>query len=359
MIMSLYIHIPFCKNDCDCCNYFKIKINSIKNFKSVINNYFDDLKQELNKWKKEIYKIKTIYIGGMPNYLKNNNLKYFFELLFSFLKKENLVEFTIQLNPESLNKSKLKLLKKYGVNRLSFTLQTFNKSLLKEINHKYSIKKFIKLYNFSRKIGFQNINFDLIYNLKNQKLLNIKKDIQYISKLKPNHISWYSLIEKINNNQLEYKDYLFYNYIIKELLKLNYQRYEVSSYCIKNKYKSIHNLTYWTNKTFLGIGPSASSFLKINNKKIIINNSLDIINWKEKEKILTLKEYYFQILMMGLTLIDGINLNIKDNFNAYLAFNSKITKEINNNNLILKDNKLLCTEKGYNILNDILINLMD
>lgn len=365
MINGLYIHIPFCKNNCSCCDFFKIEKNKIKNWNLVINNFFIKLRNELKKYKKQLSNLKTIYIGGgIANILNNNNLKKLFKLLFSFLKKENIIEFTIEIDPLFLTKKQLEIFKIYGINRLSFSIKTFNNLLLKQINHKYSILKFIKLYNFAKELGFKNFNFDLFYNLKNQKIIHLKEDIEYIKKLKPTHISWYSIISdkdlnKNDKDQLAKTDYQFYNYINKELYKLDYKRYEISSYSLENKFKSIHNLCYWTNKTFLGLGPSASSFLKINNQKLIFINSLNIINWKETKIILTLKEYYFQILMMGLALVDGINLNIIDNNKAYLFFKIKIIKHINNKNLIIKNNNLLCTKKGYIILNEILIDLID
>ncbi len=360
MIESLYIHIPYCEFICFCCDFYQIKTNDKKD---TIKNFLYNLKKELKNLNFKM-NLKTIYIGGGdPSSL---NIKFLEEILLNLKKiSNNIFEYTIEINPYSITEEKINLFKKYNINRLNFNIKTFDKKLSDKINQKYSIKEFIKIYTKAKKKGFYNVSFDLIYNIPTQTLKHIKKDLKYIKKLNPNHVSWSSFIidnYKFTNEKykkIQINDYKFNKYIKKKLHKMKFKQYEISNFYKKNiKNKSMHNLSYWTNKEYIGIGPSAVSFVKKNNKKILINNTKEE-NWIKEINILSIKDYFFQIIMMGLRLKDGIDINnIKDSYYAISFFHKKIKNEIKNKNLYFNKNKLKCTKKGYEILDNILINLL-
>ena len=185
-INSLYIHIPFCESICDYCDFTKLQY-----FHNFAINYIKVLKQEIAS-KNINYKLKTIFIGGgTPTSLEDD----LFEDLLSYLSTfvDNQTEFSIEANPESLTISKLKLMKKYGVNRISIGVESTDDKILKSINRKHSFSDVKSAIKNARELGFDNINLDLILGLPNVTFNLLNKDIENILSLNPDHISCYGL----------------------------------------------------------------------------------------------------------------------------------------------------------------------
>ena len=220
---NCYIHIPFCNKICSYCDFCKLYYN-----KDLVNKYLDALEKEINKiYKGEV--LETIYIGGgTPSSLSLDELERLFKIL-SVLNKDKNIEYTIENNFDSITEEKINLYKKYGINRLSFGIETTNNSYLKLLNRSLSKDKVRKIINYSKEIGITNINVDLIYALPNESINDLEKDIDFILSLDIPHISTYSLIIedntllKINNykNISEDLDSDMYKYICKRL-KDNY-----------------------------------------------------------------------------------------------------------------------------------------
>ena len=295
MIKNCYIHIPFCKNICTYCDFSKMFYN-----KEMVNKYLDSLEKEINSiYKGEI--LDTIYIGGgTPNSLDIIELERLFKII-SIFKKSNDIEFTIEGNIECFTKEKLLLLKKYGVNRLSIGIESINKDNLKLLGRSIDTKKVKEIISLARKIGFNNINLDLIYAIRGEDLNILKEDLDFLLSLDVEHISTYSLmiedntilgINKINTIN-EDLDYQMYKYISDTLRNNSYIHYEISNYS-KEGYYSRHNLCYWNNREYYGFGMGASSY--IDDKRITNTRSfnkyiegdyikeIEIISLKEKEE---------------------------------------------------------------------------
>ena len=183
--MSVYIHIPFCKSICSYCDFCKFYYNS-----TWVDNYLSSLEKEIkSNYKGEI--VDTIYIGGgTPTVLNLNQLEKLLNLTNLFNKE--IIEFTVETNVD-LSLDKIKLLKKYGVNRISIGVQTVNNKYLKFLNRNHTKEEVINLINSLKQYNF-NINVDLIYAIPNQTLEELKKDLDFILSLDINHISTYSLI---------------------------------------------------------------------------------------------------------------------------------------------------------------------
>ena len=223
MTKSAYIHIPFCNKICSYCDFSKFY-----NYKEFIDKYLISLEKEI----KSIYKgevLDTIYIGGgTPTVLELNDLEKLLKILNIFNKSKN-IEYTIESNIDTLSKDKLDLLKKYNINRISIGIETTNNKLLKLLNRDLNKKHLEEMINYSKSIGIDNINLDLIYALPGEKMLDLKKDLEYITSLNPKHISTYSLIieEHTVLNNLKYKsiseelDLKMYNYICNYFSKRN------------------------------------------------------------------------------------------------------------------------------------------
>lgn len=363
--MSLYIHIPFCKQKCLYCDF-----PSYAGKESLINEYIRALNEEILR-KCSKYKIASIFVGGgTPSYLNEINLE-------SLLKTINLLdfkddfEFTIECNPGTLNEEKLVLMKNYNVNRISMGLQTTNDNLLKEIGRIHSFEEFKKNYNQARKAGFENINVDLMFGLPNQSMKDWKVSLEDVMSLEPDHISAYSLIieegtcfynlynnDKLNipNEEEERSMYLFTKGFLKDY---GYNQYEISNYAKANK-ECFHNKVYWKCNEYLGLGVSASSFVdekrfkNIDDIKIYIekiNNNEDVT---EEIHVNNINDDMEEFMFMGLRMIEGINLKIfkkrfgKDVFDIY---DEVIKNNIKKGLLVVDSEKLYLSEKGIELSN--------
>ena len=360
-INSLYIHIPFCSNICPYCDFIKLIKNDL-----FIEKYLTELKKDLLKIKDGYKKFKSIYIGGgTPSILNCKDLEDILKIL-SKVKAFN-YEFTIECNPEDITIQKLELFKKYGINRISIGIQSFNEKILKVIKRDYHINYF-DLINLVKKY-IKNINVDLIYGFKNQSLDDLKKDLENFDKLNINHLSIYSLI--INKNSIFYNQgyreqdeddsRLFYDYIVEFLRKRGFKRYEVSNFAKNMKY-SKHNLNYWKNNQYLAIGIGASGY--IDNVRYQISTSFNkYINGERnvEKEILTddlKKEYFF---ITNLRLEDGFKIKrfnkiFKSNF---LIDYKDIIRDLLKEGLVeIKKGRFFCTDKGIVILDRILIKFI-
>ncbi len=358
----IYIHIPFCRSFCEYCAFYKENYT-----KEKFNLYIEKLKAEFEE-NKVISKVKTIYIGGgTPNTLSITNLKKIFSLIEKNLQFQKRYEFTVECNPSDVCEEKIALFVKNKVNRVSIGIQSTNQNIINDVARIQNSEDIKRTLMILKKYPFLEYSFDFIYNLPNQTINDLKNDLGFIKKFKPMHISWYSLIlkkgtplkrryKKINVD----KDFEFGNFIEKELKKMNYHRYEISNYALKKEYESEHNKAYWKSKLFLAYGPSGSSFLfdKEKQQYYLKKNSEKIDSWSENITLLSKNDYYFQIMMMGLRLIKGINIGMQPNKNAFDYYSDKINKEIKSGYLIIEDLYLKCTDKGLLILNDILIRLL-
>src|SRR5690554_3606120 len=191
MIKSLYIHIPFCKNKCSYCDFVSFAKN-----KQDYDRYVDVLIEDL-KFKKSEYQfsnLNTIYIGGgTPTVLPLSSL----EKLLSFINKNfyfsNEYEYTMEGNPESIDKEKLTLMKNYGVNRISMGVQSFNEEILSFLGRVHDRKQVITAFNSAREAGFENISIDLIYGIPGESLESWQETLRTAVSLSPEHISLYQL----------------------------------------------------------------------------------------------------------------------------------------------------------------------
>ncbi|MBO1685746.1 MULTISPECIES: radical SAM family heme chaperone HemW [Clostridium] len=363
--MSLYIHIPFCKQKCLYCDF-----PSYAGKESLINEYIRALNEEILR-KCSKYKIASIFVGGgTPSYLNEINLE-------SLLKTINLLdfkddfEFTIECNPGTLNEEKLVLMKNYNVNRISMGLQTTNDNLLKEIGRIHSFEDFKKNYNQARKAGFENINVDLMFGLPNQHMKDWKASLEDVMSLEPDHISAYSLIieegtcfynlynnDKLNipNEEEERSMYLFTKGFLEDY---GYNQYEISNYAKVNK-ECFHNKVYWKCNEYLGLGVSASSFVdekrfkNIDDIKIYIekiNNNQDVT---EEIHVNNINDDMEEFMFMGLRMIEGIDLKTfkkrfgKDVFDIY---DEVIKNNIKKGLLVVDSEKLYLSEKGIELSN--------
>ncbi|QQK07647.1 radical SAM family heme chaperone HemW [Miniphocaeibacter halophilus] len=370
--LGIYIHIPFCKEKCYYCDFITMPYQEKR-----IDEYFSLLGKEIDMYKEKFknlkdYEIDSIYFGGgTPSFV---NSKYIINLI-SLLKKtffiKDNIEFTIETNPDTLDKLKLEDYLNSGINRISLGVQTFNDSILKTLGRNHNSKTILNDIKIIRESGFENLSLDLIMGLPKQKLRDIKNDLKIIKEVSPNHISYYDLIIEKNTrfNKLYKENKLilptedenrnFYKEIISSLDKMNLKQYEISNFAIEG-FESKHNLKYWNVNEYLGFGIGASGY--INNYRYTneyrykdYKNKIDknIIPILEKEN-LTRENKIFEKIIMNMRLVDGVSLkelNTEFNYN-FMEKNKNIIEEYISLNLLnLKNDNLSFTEEGFNISN--------
>ena len=360
MIHSVYIHIPFCNDICSYCDFCKMYYNS-----NLVDKYLKELKKEIKlKYNNEI--INTIYIGGgTPSSLNIEQLKYLFNII-SIFKTDNL-EYTIECNIENIEEEKLKLFKKYGINRISIGIQTLNNKYIKYLNRHHDKKMVIDKINIVKKY-FDNINIDLIYAIPSETLKELDNDLDIFIKLDIPHISTYSLIIEENTklfinkekNIDEDLDFKMYKHICNKLKENNYNHYEISNFS-KIGYESKHNLVYWNNLEYFGFGLGASGY--INNCRY--ENTRSINNYLKGNYILNIhkldkKETIENEFILGLRKIKGINkLDFKNKYNIDIE-NIETVKELLNQNKLIDDGYyIFINEKYLYTSNNILINFIN
>ncbi|MDY4215226.1 MAG: radical SAM family heme chaperone HemW [Candidatus Onthovivens sp.] len=360
-INSLYIHIPFCNKICSYCSFSKMLY-----FPKIARKYICNLIVDLKKVKQNFNKFKTIYIGGgTPSSLSISLLENLLKYASILLLKNG--EFTFEANLDSLTEEKLKILKKYGVNRLSIGIETSSNKYLSLMNREYDfdINKKMELV----KKYFTNFNLDLIYGLPNETLLEVKKDLEFILNFKPKHISIYAL--EVNPNSKFYidgikeeKDEILrkqYDFVVNFLKKNGYNRYEVSNFALKG-YKSRHNINYRKDNEYVAIGTSSSGF--IDNIRYVNSSSIsDYIKGKRNKEteIITKtsdKTYY---ILTNLRLEEGFKLSdYKRKFNEdfYLKKKEVIDDLVKHNVLIMDKDRIRVAADYIYVLDSIVVKLI-
>jgi len=360
--IGIYIHIPFCVKKCDYCDFI-----SYCNKENLIEEYVEKLKEEIDiNLKNKEYKIKTIYIGGgTPSCIDS---KYIVDILNIIKEKYNLenTEITIEVNPGTVTERKLTDYIKAGINRLSIGLQETNNELLKQIGRIHTYEEFLATYNLARKIGFKNINVDLMIGLPNQSIQNIKESLTKVITLNPEHISVYSLIleegtklyKKYEENKIKLPDEdlerNMYWYVKNTLENNGYIHYEISNFS-KKGYESKHNVSCWNQEEYMGFGVAAHSYIdntRYSNTESIeeyINNKENIIHEKQ-----TIEDMQKEYMLLGLRKIEGINIqDFKNKFveNPIFLFRNELSKLVEEDLIIVDGDNIKLTNKGLDLAN--------
>lgn len=307
--------------------------------------------------------VETIYFGGgTPSLLNQNDLDLFFEKLVSTFSISEFPEITLEANPDDLISEKIIVLKKSPINRLSIGVQSFFDEDLIFMNRAHNSSEAESCIKNAQDAGFNNLTIDLIYGSPTTPDINWKKNIDKSIKLNIPHLSCYCLtvepktaldhfIKKgtakpIDEEQAERQ----FNYLINKLNNEKYEHYEISNFAKKDFY-SQHNTSYWKDKKYLGIGPSAHSFDGISRQWNIANNAKYMQSLKEnklnfEKEILTTEQQYNEYILTSLRTMWGINLNkiIKMNQENHLLKN--IEKYIQQELIIKNNDHFILSKKG-------------
>lgn len=381
--LGIYVHIPFCDKKCDYCDFLSGPAS-----KQTKEEYTKALLAEINAYKDLMkdYLVRTIFIGGgTPSSIES---KYIQQILEAISKNFNLEpeEISIEANPGTLSKEKLKAYKDAGINRLSLGLQSTNNQELKLLGRIHTYEDFLENYHLARELGFSNINIDLMSGLPSQGVKAWEETIERVVALGPEHISAYSLIieegtpfydrygnqseddidEHGNNEINEDTDRLIYSKT-KEILEANgYCRYEISNYA-KKGYECKHNKSYWERVSYLGLGLGSSSLIKDlrfhneeNLSNYIKNSSKPSLLQKDIIK-LSKEEAMEEFMFLGLRLTKGVS---KSKFHQEFGipiediFLKQVKQSIQEGVLEEDNNFIRLTEYGLDVSNHVLARFL-
>lgn len=319
--LSLYLHIPFCVRKCIYCDFL-----SFASDEKTRAQYVDALCQEINSYKtfgKE-YQVKTIFIGGgTPSLLREREMEKIFTAIHHTFDLTKLEETTIEANPGTLTKEKLSCYKTIGINRLSIGLQSTEEKELSMLRRIHTYSEFLEGYEEARRQGFQNINIDVMMGLPNQTKESYLNGLEKILALSPEHISSYSLIVEEKTPLYDREDLLkllpdedtereMYDLTGQLLEKNGYHRYEISNYA-KQGFACRHNIVYWRQKEYLGIGLGASSYFQGARFKNEENFSSYLktpyipIQNRKQYTVLSDKDKMEEFMYLGLRMTEGIS----------------------------------------------------
>lgn len=369
--IGIYIHIPFCASRCYYCDF-----SSNVGQDEKIEKYIDAICKELLQ-NAEILserKISTVYFGGgTPSYIDSKYIEKIMSIINMF--ESDIDEITIEINPGTIDKNKLLTYKNCGINRLSIGLQSTYNDVLKNIGRIHTYEDFIITLELAKEIGFNNISLDLIYPLPNLSLERFKESINTVVKLKElyniKHISVYNL-ELHENSKLKFlidngflslvnedEEYEMKKYLESILEKNGFLRYEISNFALRG-FESKHNLNYWLQGEYIGVGAAASSFLagsRYTNSKDLdkytnsINENKSVIIEKEDLDFLELMKEY---VILRLRLNEGVNIaKFKKRFGVsiYEIFKDEIEKLLEEGLIVSKNDCLLLSERGKEVAN--------
>ena len=319
---GIYLHIPFCKKACHYCNFhFSTQTADVQLF-------VDALIQEIALQKSYIKEpIETIYFGGgTPSLLEGTQLTAIMAAIHTHFEVADLIECTLEANPDDMDPSKLAAWKKIGVNRLSIGIQSFQTEALTWMNRAHTVEQSHAAIQMALDAGIHNLSIDLIYgtpSLSDQALI---ADLDWIAQYQIKHVSCYALTvedktalkKSIEKGQIENvdseKQARHFEIVCDSLKAMGLEHYEISNFA-KPGFRSQHNSHYWSGKTYLGLGPSAHSFNTISRQWNIANNALYIKSIAQGQlnfeiEILTEANRYNEYMMTSLRRMEGFDLDM-------------------------------------------------
>ena len=339
---GIYIHIPFCKNKCNYCDYY-----SLEKREKDIPGFVEMLMREIEFTAKDHNKdwiFNTIYFGGgSPALLSSKSMNDILHQLKNHFNTAANIEVTLEVNPNDTTGDKLLSLKNSGVNRLSLGFQSLNEGLLYTLSRTHNPDDCITIYNDSRKTGFDNISIDMLYNIPGQSVENWLKDLTIVYTLKPDHIAIYPLtleentllFQQMNSGGIspvpEETELQMFTQGSQFLTESGFTQYEVAHFSKMGK-KCQHNQHYWNLEPYLAFGPSAHGY---DGKKRWWNvSSLDdyISKLSRNEKpvagfeTLSYTDRFNEAVMYGLRTNKGISTEILQKFKSKVYLESNLNK---------------------------------
>ena len=319
---GIYIHIPFCSSRCSYCD-FATGLFQQELAERYVRALVDDIR--LSRYSGDI--VDTIYFGGgTPSLLAPSQLESILATVHDCFKIDPHSEITLEINPGSVNAEKLRAFRSLGVNRASFGAQTFDDAELAKLGRSHTTADTLETFNDLRRVGFENVSFDLIAGLPGQTLAGWERNISQALDLRPEHLSFYllevhsgtPLAEHIRRGiQPEPDDDLagvMYQWMLQQAADAGYEHYEISNLC-QPGFHSRHNVKYWTGEAYYGFGCSAHSYdgatRRWSNHRDVLKYVSVIENGESAvvdEQQLSQTDVRAEAVFLGMRLMQGIDL---------------------------------------------------
>lgn len=379
---GLYIHIPFCEHKCLYCDFYSI-VPAVSQSESeeLKNRYLASLKDEIKLAVTDLEpgaEFDTVFFGGgTPSLLHPSEINLMLNVLTSTFTISNSAEITLEVNPGTVDRQKLKEFRSEGINRLSVGVQSFHEEELRFLTRIHTVDEAIDCVEKAFSVGFKDISMDLIFSIPGQTIERWKQNLEQAIQLNPTHLSCYSLTVEpgtplarmVQARQIhplpDDVDAELYALTIELLRSKGYEQYEVSNFA-RPGYKCRHNVNYWNHTNYLGFGPSAHSYW--NGKRWW--NSSDLGAYLhaleeqrlpiEGSEVLTPQQMMEEEMFLGLR-AEGLNVaGFKKKHGRDLANECRTTLEtLERNALIRLDGEnLRLTPKGYSVCDEICASLM-
>ncbi|SMB92909.1 oxygen-independent coproporphyrinogen-3 oxidase [Thermanaeromonas toyohensis ToBE] len=372
--MHLYIHIPFCLKKCNYCDFISyagIPPREVRRYLAALAK-----ESELVAARFRPGKISTLYLGGgTPTYLSGEELFGIIQGIRNIFGMEEEAEITVEANPGTLTPKKLELLRLAGVNRLSLGAQSFDDGLLKVMGRVHRVEDIYQAFRWAREAGFNNIGLDLIYGLPGQTLSQWEDTLDRALELYPEHLSTYALElsldspwgrkQKLGELLLPREEEVLSMYELarQKLKEAGFEHYEISNFA-RAGFQCRHNLSYWENRDYLGLGAAAASHWKgrrWQNKAILEDYCRTLEEGRlsvAEEEELDQRRSMEETLFLGLRLRKGVSLKeFKARFGEELLtmYGAEIERLVSLGLVEIKGERLVITEKGLPLANEVFL----
>lgn len=373
--LAVYVHIPYCARKCQYCDFV-----SYENMLDTCQLYGTRICEEIAQYKTLLsdYEVQSVFFGGgTPSFVPEEMLGNILHTLQCQIAFSKDAEITLECNPNSITLQKLQAYYAFGINRLSIGLQSLSDAELSILGRLHSSKQVLESLQYAAEAGFSNISVDLMFGIPGQTLTSLSNTIRSCAAFPIQHISLYSLIleegtplyQKVQQGIItpvsEETDRAMYHSAVHQLKELGFAQYEVSNFARENQYRCRHNLTYWKLGEYIGLGCAAHSCFQ--DIRYCNPSSLtEYLKGTDREQAmksgqaLTYKDHLEEAVMLGLRLNEGIDLRdfqAKYSLNLLEAAASAIVPLKQAGIISIEDNRLFATEKGFDLLNYIILQI--
>ncbi len=359
MVEALYVHIPFCSYKCFYCDFVSFTNSDISH-----EEYIELLLKEVSLYTDLSWNLKTIYLGGGTPSLVNPKLyEKLFKGLSKIVKTDNVEEITVECNPETYREEEFKKIKDIGVNRISIGAQSFRKEGLEALGRKHTVEDSLSCIFSAYDAGINNINVDIIYGYKGQRAEDLEEELNLLEDLPIKHVSLY-LLTPYEDTMLghlyasgklvlpdgdEVAD--MYLFSTKKLRDMGFVHYEVSNFALDG-YECKHNMAYWMEKEFIGVGVSAWSY----SKGMRFGNTKSMRNYVESIKAGRKPIQYEDTLKDERSLEDFLFIRLRTKWGIPLSYSHLIPEELwdffemDEESIRIKEDKMI-------LINEILLRI--
>lgn len=372
MVKGMYIHIPFCHQICFYCDFNKVFFKD-----QPVDAYIESIGKELALWKQEgalEEPLKTVFLGGgTPTALTPAQLERLLELIHQYVPMAKNVEWSSEANPDELTRDKMEVLYKGGVNRLSMGVQTFDQDLLKRLGRTHANEDVLRAVETAREIGFSNISFDLMYGLPGQTMAQWDETLERAFAFDMPHFSAYSLIIEPKtvfynlmvkgklNTVTEDLEGDMYERLMDEMAKQGLHQYEISNFA-KPGHESRHNLLYWDNEEYIGVGAGAHGY--VNGVRYSnhgpLKKYMEPLESGERPVLdstqVSIKAQMEEEMFLGLRKTTGVDIaHFQEKFGAPLekVYGEILRNEKAKGNLAVEQGRVKLTHKGRFVGNEV------